>query len=138
MKCFLKKDWSAFGMNDQIIGDVNPDEWKTAEIAEAHFGNGRTCLVSRNCVHLVDIENDIESAKSLLEAHGYEVSSLTKSDLTLRQKAREHIQRLEGTLKLAISRTDLGGLDGNETESSDYDDFIKLLVSSLVRLQVKN
>lgn len=93
MKCIIKENWEVYGMAHQLLGEVNPDEWRLSLTATVRFPNGASCEMSRDDMFLIEEGGDIQAAKNLLEVSGYVVSEMTKEERATLQAAKEYLDR---------------------------------------------
>lgn len=85
-------------MAHQMVGEVNPDEWRLSLTATVRFPNGASCEMSRDDMLLIEEGGDIQAAKKLLEVSGYVVSEMTKEAKATLQAAKEYLDSIYCTL----------------------------------------
>lgn len=85
-------------MAHQMVGEVNPEEWRLSLTATVRFPNGASCEMARGDVFLIDEGGDIQASRSMLEVSGYVVSEMTEAEKATLQAAKEYLDGIYCTL----------------------------------------
>lgn len=85
-------------MAHQMVGEVNPEEWRLSLTATVRFANGASCEMARGDVFLIDEGEDIQASRSLLEVSGYVVSEMTEAEKATLRAAKEYLDGIYCTL----------------------------------------
>lgn len=130
MKCYVK-NYLAYGLSAQVLGDVDPSDWLTSREATVTFTDGSVLDLYRDDVFLINESNEIDNAKAILAVSGYEVVELTDKRKKELEAAKLFLDGIYATLYASLKPI---LLDWSESE---IDLFIKTMAFHVAKLKCR-